>query len=124
MLRPETSIMLSKGGFLNPDQYCKTFDEAASGYVRVEGVGVVILKLMNEARADGDAIYACVRGTAVNQEGYLAEGYTVPNVVSQVALLKTVYAKARIDPSTVDFIEAPATRNCRLRNRATNRGAP
>ncbi len=88
MLRPESSIMLSKGGFLNPDQYCKAFDESANGYVRGEGVGVVILKPLSKALADGDAIYACVRGTAVNQDGYTPEGFTVPNVFSQVALLE------------------------------------
>ena len=61
MLRPESSIMLSKAGFLNPDQYCKAFDAAANGYVRGEGVGVVILKPLSKALADGDAIYAwCV----------------------------------------------------------------
>ncbi len=109
MLRPEPSIMLSKGGFLNPDQYCKAFDAAANGYVRGEGLGIVILKPLRKAIADGDQIYACVRGTATNQDGYLPEGFTVPNVFSQVALLKTVYAEAGIDPSTVDFVEAHGT---------------
>src|SRR4051794_7048616 len=67
MLRPESSIALSRAGFLNPDQYCKAFDAAANGYVRSEGVGVVILKPLSKALADRDAIYAVVRGTAVNQ---------------------------------------------------------
>jgi len=109
MLRPEPSIMLSKGGFLNPDQYCKALDASANGYVRGEGVGIVILKPLRKAIADGDQIYACVRGTAANQDGYLPEGFTVPNVFSQVALLKAVYAEAGIDPSTVDFVEAHGT---------------
>ncbi len=101
--------MLSKGGFLNPDQYCKAFDAAANGYVRGEGVGIVILKPLCKAIADGDQIYACVRATAANQDGYLPEGFTVPNVFSQVALLRTVYAEAGIDPSLVDFVEAHGT---------------
>jgi phthiocerol/phenolphthiocerol synthesis type-I polyketide synthase C len=109
MLRPESSIMLSKGGFLNPDQYCKAFDESANGYVRGEGVGVVILKPLHKALADGDAIYARVHATGVNQDGYLPEGFTVPNVFSQAALLETVYAEAGIDPLTVDFVEAHGT---------------
>src|SRR3954453_23707801 len=58
MLRPESSIMLSKAGFLNPDQYCKAFDASANGYVRGEGVGVVFLKPLSKALSDGDAIYA------------------------------------------------------------------
>ncbi|MFL5245248.1 MAG: SDR family NAD(P)-dependent oxidoreductase [Gemmataceae bacterium] len=109
MLRPESSIILSKAGFLNPDQYCKAFDASANGYVRGEGVGVVILKPLGKALTDGDAIYALVHGTAVNQDGYLPEGFTVPNVLSQIALLKTAYAKAGIDPLTVDFVEAHGT---------------
>jgi acyl transferase domain-containing protein len=109
MLRPESSIMLSKGGFLNPDQYCKAFDASANGYVRGEGVGIVIFKKLSKAIADGDAIYACVRATAVNQDGYLPEGFTVPNVFSQISLLETVYAEAGVDPLTVDYVEAHGT---------------
>jgi len=109
MLRPESSIMLSKAGFLNPDQYCKAFDAAANGYVRGEGVGIVILKPLSKALADGDAIYAWVVGSAVNQDGYLPEGFTVPNVFSQIALLEQVYAEAGVDPLTVDYVEAHGT---------------
>ncbi len=109
MLRPESSIILSKGGFLNPDQYCKAFDASANGYVRGEGAGIVILKPLKKALADGDAIYALVRGSAVNQDGYLPEGFTVPNVFSQIALLQAVYAEAGVDPLTVDYIEAHGT---------------
>ena len=109
MLRPESSIMLSKAGFLNPDQYCKAFDAAANGYVRGEGAGVVILKPLKKAIADGDAIYAWVRGSAVNQDGYLPEGFTVPNVFAQIALLEAVYVEAGVDPLTVDYVEAHGT---------------
>ncbi|HQX50148.1 MAG TPA: SDR family NAD(P)-dependent oxidoreductase, partial [Planctomycetaceae bacterium] len=109
MLRPESSIILSKGGFLNPDQYCKAFDASANGYVRGEGVGTVILKPLSKAIADGDAIYACVLGTGSNQDGYLPEGFTVPNVVSQIALLESVYVEAGIDPLKVDYVEAHGT---------------
>jgi acyl transferase domain-containing protein len=109
MLRPESSIMMSRAGFLNSDQYCKAFDAAANGYVRSEGVGAVILKPLSKAQADGDAIYAVVRGTAVNQDGYLPEGFTVPSVFAQIALLKAAYAEAGVDPLTVDFIEAHGT---------------
>lgn len=109
MLRPESSIVLSKAGFLNPDQYCKAFDAAANGYVRGEGVGVVILKPLSKALADGDMIYALVRGTGVNQDGYLPEGFTVPNLFSQIALLQKVYADAGVNPLSVHFIEAHGT---------------
>jgi acyl transferase domain-containing protein len=109
MLRPESSVILSKAGFLNPDQYCKAFDTAANGYVRGEGVGVCILNPLRKAVADGDAVYAVVRGSGVNQDGYLPEGFTVPNVVSQIGLLDAVYAGAGVAPSAVDYVEALAT---------------
>lgn len=109
MLRPESSIILSKAGFLNPDQACKAFDESANGYVRGEGVGVVIVKPLHKAMADGDSIYASIRGTGANQDGYMPEGFTVPNVFSQIALLESVYAQTGIDPSTVDYVEAHGT---------------
>lgn len=109
MLRPESSIMLSKAGFLNPDQSCKAFDAAANGYVRGEGAGVAILKPLNKAIADGDAIYACVQATAANQDGRSPEGFTVPNFRAQSELLKAAYAEAGIDPLTVDFVEAHGT---------------
>ncbi|MBX9679350.1 MAG: SDR family NAD(P)-dependent oxidoreductase [Gemmataceae bacterium] len=109
MLRPESSIILSKAGFLNPDQYCKAFDAAANGYVRGEGAGVVILKPLSKAIEDGDSIYACVLGSGANQDGYVPEGFTVPNVLAQIALLKSVYGEAAIDPLTVDFVEAHGT---------------
>src|SRR5262249_5156874 len=109
MLRPESSIMMSRAGFLTPDQYCKAFDLAANGYVRSEGVGVVIIKPLRRAIADGDAIYALIRGSASNQDGYLAEGFTVPNVFSQIELLRSAYGEAEVDPSAVQFIEAHGT---------------
>src|SRR5205085_2723236 len=100
---------LSRAGFLSPDQACKAFDAAANGYVRGEGVGVVILKPLSKALADGDVIRAIVRGSAVNQDGYLPEGFTVPNVFSQIALLKQVYGDAGVDPLSVQFVEARGT---------------
>ena len=60
IFRPENSIMMSKGGFLSPDGYCKSFDARANGYVRSEGVGVVVLKPLEQAQKDGDRIYACL----------------------------------------------------------------
>ena len=76
ILRPETSIMMSKGGFLSPDGYCKAFDSRANGYVRSEGAGVVLLKPLSQAEADGDHIYATILGSAVNQDGYTSEGFS------------------------------------------------
>ncbi len=109
MLRPESSIMMSKGNFLSPDGYCKSFDSRANGYVRSEGCGVVLLKPLSKAEADGDHIYATIMGSAVNQDGYTEDGFTVPSASSQIEMLKTAYQDAGVDPSQVDYIEAHGT---------------
>lgn len=109
ILRPESSIMMSKGNFLSPDGYCKTFDSRANGYVRSEGTGVIVLKPLSQAEADGDHIHAIIRGTAVNQDGHTEEGFTVPSVDAQVEMLRTAYADAGVDPALVSYVEAHGT---------------
>ncbi len=109
ILRPESSIMMSKGGFLSPDGYCKTFDSRANGYVRSEGCGMVLLKPLSQARADGDPIYALIRGSAVNQDGHTAEGFTVPSLEAQVEMLRSAYRDAGVDPRRVAYVEAHGT---------------
>jgi acyl transferase domain-containing protein len=69
LLNPNTTIGFSHGSFLSPDGNCKAFDSRADGYVRSEGVGVVILKPLSRAVADGDDIWSVIRGTASNQDG-------------------------------------------------------
>ena len=109
ILRPETSIMMSKGNFLSPDGYCKSFDSRANGYVRSEGCGIVILKPLSRAIADGDQIYGTILGTAVNQDGHTESGFTVPSLSSQMDMLKTAYANAGVDPASVAYVEAHGT---------------
>ena len=109
ILRPESSIMMSKGNFLSPDGYCKTFDSRANGYVRSEGCGMVILKPLAQAEADGDPIYATILGSAVNQDGHTEEGFTVPSLSSQIAMLQTAYRNAGVDPREVAYVEAHGT---------------
>ncbi len=109
MLRPETSIMMSKGNFLSPDGYCKSFDSRANGYVRSEGCGIVVLKPLSQAIEDGDNIYGTILGTAVNQDGFTETGFTVPSVDAQSDMLTTAYANAGIDPAKVSYIEAHGT---------------
>ncbi|MBC7923388.1 MAG: SDR family NAD(P)-dependent oxidoreductase [Ferruginibacter sp.] len=109
ILRPESSIMMSKGGFLSPDGYCKSFDSRANGYVRSEGCGVVLLKPLSRAEADGDHVYALIRGSAVNQDGRTEEGFTVPSAEAQTDMLRTAYRDAGVDPTQVSFVEAHGT---------------
>src|SRR5205807_4042098 len=78
ILTPDLTINFSRANMMAPDGRCKAFDAAADGYVRSEGVGVVILKPIDQALADGDRIYAVVRGSAINQDGR-SNGLTAPN---------------------------------------------
>jgi acyl transferase domain-containing protein/NADPH:quinone reductase-like Zn-dependent oxidoreductase/surfactin synthase thioesterase subunit/NAD(P)-dependent dehydrogenase (short-subunit alcohol dehydrogenase family) len=106
LLRPESSIMMSRAGFLSPDGRCKAFDASGNGYVRSEGAGLVVLKPLRLALRDRDGIYALIRGSACNQDGYVAAGFTVPNYDSQRAMLESAYRDAGVDPASVAFVEA------------------
>ena len=105
---PEYYIAESKGGFLSKDGRCKTFDAGANGYVRSEGIGAVLLKPLDKAVADGNKIYAVIRGSLVNQDGKTS-GITVPSQESQENLLREVYKRAGIDPRTVPYVELHGT---------------
>src|SRR3546814_7817916 len=108
MLAPDITINFCQGRMLSPDGRCKTFDAAADGYVRGEGCGVLVLKRLDDARADGDRILSVIRGSAVNQDGRSA-GLTAPHGLAQDAVNRQALANAGIDPGMVDAIEAHGT---------------
>ena len=93
---------------LSPDGQCKAFDASANGYVRGEGCGVVVLKRLSEAEADGDRIWAVIRGAAVNHGG-ASVGLTVPNTPALEEVMKTALADAGISPLEMDYLEAHGT---------------
>ncbi len=93
---------------LSPDGQSKAFDASANGYVRGEGCGVVVLKRLSEAEADGDRIWAVIRGTAVNHGG-ASSGLTVPHTPALVQVIETALSQAGIPPSEVDYLEAHGT---------------
>src|SRR3546814_16012341 len=93
---------------LSPDGRCKTFDAAADGYVRGEGCGVLVLKRLDDARADGDRILSVIRGSAVNQDGRSA-GLTAPNGLAQEAVIRQALANPGIATGMVDAIEVHGT---------------
>ncbi|MES2591098.1 MAG: SDR family NAD(P)-dependent oxidoreductase [Bacteroidota bacterium] len=109
MINPESTVMMSKGHFLSPDGLCKSFDEKANGYVRSEGVGVVYLKPVSKAVADGNKIYALIKSSSCNSDGFTPEGFTVPSESAQTAMLKNAYGLANIDVNRVQYIEAHGT---------------
>ncbi|MGE0419632.1 MAG: SDR family NAD(P)-dependent oxidoreductase, partial [Acetobacteraceae bacterium] len=99
---------LSDAGMASPVGQCKTFDDAADGFVPGEGVGVVVLKRLKDALRDGDRIQALVLGTGINQDGKTS-GLTAPSATSQTELECAVYRQAGIDPATIGLIEAHGT---------------
>ncbi|MGA5042280.1 SDR family NAD(P)-dependent oxidoreductase [Streptomyces capoamus] len=105
---PEFQVLASKTNMLSPDGRCKTFDDDADGIVIGEGVGVVVLKSLAAALADGDHIHGVIKGSAVNQDGR-TKGITAPSSRSQRALLHQAYAAAGVDPDTVGYVEAHGT---------------
>ncbi|GAA2264340.1 hypothetical protein GCM10010145_44530 [Streptomyces ruber] len=105
---PDGHISFSKAGMLAVDGRCKTFSDAADGYVRGEGVGMLVLKRLAEAERDGDHVYGVIRATSENHGGR-ANSLTSPNPRAQAALVRRAWARAGIDPRTVGYIEAHGT---------------
>ena len=95
-------------GMLAPDGRCKTFDAAANGYVRAEGCGLLVLKRLHDAEADGDRIWGVIRGTALNSDG-ASSGLTVPNGEAQQQVIADALAWAGVQPCEVDYVEAHGT---------------
>lgn len=108
ILDPGKYIELTKFGGLSVKGRCSTFDRDADGFVRGEGGGVLLLKRLSDAERDGDKIYAVIRGTAVNNNGY---NDTLPatSTEGQIALLEKAYDVAGLKPSEVHYMEAHGT---------------
>ena len=98
ILLPDTTMLLSRARMMAPDGRCKTFDAAADGFVRGEGCGVVVLKRLADALADGDRVLAVIRGSAVNQDGR-SNGLTAPNGPAQEAVIREALAGAGLTPA-------------------------
>src|SRR3989338_6987367 len=109
ILTPSGAIGFTKAGMMSPSGRCKAFDAAADGFVRAEGAGIIVLKPLTRAVADGDPIYGVIRGTAVNQDGYTPLGIKAPSQQAQEAILRDVYERAGISPGRVQYIEAHGT---------------
>jgi len=108
LLSPIITRSFDQAEAMSPTGRCRAFDAGADGFVRGEGAGVVVLKRLADALRDGDRVLAVVRGSAVNQDGR-SNGLMAPNPAAQMAVLRTAYANAGVDPRAVDYIEAHGT---------------
>ncbi len=99
----------TEGGYLSPDGHCRAFDAMGSGTVGGDGVGVVVLKRLVDALADGDHVRAVLRGTAVNNDGAGKIGYTAPGVGGQTDAIRAAHLVAGVDPATISYVEAHGT---------------
>ena len=108
ILYPLSTIITSKMRALSPEGRSKTFDASADGFVRGEGCGVVILKRLSQALADGDSVLALIRGSAVNQDGR-SNGLTAPNGLAQQAVIQQALLNARLVPEQISYVEAHGT---------------
>lgn len=108
VLSPYLQGSLTDAGMLSPDGRCKAFDDSANGYVRSEGCLVVVIKRLSDAVKDGDRIYACIKGSAVAQDG-ASGGLTVPDPGSQAKVIRNALHAAGMKPEEISFIEAHGT---------------
>ncbi len=98
-----------EGGVMSPDGHCHPFDARARGTVFGGGVGLVVLRRLEEALTDGDTVRAVIRGSAVNNDGWRKVGYTAPSVEGQARVVAEALANAGISPATVGYVEAHGT---------------
>jgi acyl transferase domain-containing protein len=109
ILTPQVSIAYSQSQMLSPDGRCKFGDARGDGYVRSEGAGVVALKLLSRALADGDPVHAVILGSAVNNDGRTSGFLSTPGRGGQEDLLRKAYRAAGVDPRRVQYVEAHGT---------------
>ena len=105
---PHLHQNLSAASFLNPNGSSRAFDADANGYCRGEGAGILTLKLLSQARLDGNTILGVIAGSAVNQSSNRSP-ITVPDSLSQSSLYRQALAIGRLEPSEVTYVEAHGT---------------
>jgi acyl transferase domain-containing protein/thioesterase domain-containing protein/acyl carrier protein/SAM-dependent methyltransferase len=108
LLSPAITIAFCRARMLAPNGPCRTFDKDANGYMRGEGAGMVVLKRLSSALANGDSILALIRGTAINHDGR-SSGLTAPNGPAQQDVIRRALANGGVSPDEVGYVEAHGT---------------
>ena len=104
-----SGYLYHQGGILSPDGHCRAFDAKAQGTVGGNGVGVVVLKRLEDALEEGDEVMAVIKGFAINNDGGQKVGFTAPSVEGQAAVISEALANAGVSPETVTYVEAHGT---------------
>ena len=105
----KAGYLYQNGGITSPDGHCRAFDAKAQGTVFSSAVGIVVLKRLEEALADGDCIHAVIKGSAINNDGSFKAGYTAPSVDGQAKVIKAAHIMAETQPETITYIETHGT---------------
>ena len=108
IITPGGFIGFSQAGMLSPDGRCAAFDASASGFVRGEGAGMVMLKRLSKAIEDGDPIQGVIIGTALNQDGH-TNGIMLPSSEAQARLVADTCREAGVEPNAIGYVEAHGT---------------
>lgn len=109
ILPQHRGYLYEKGSLLSQDGYCRVFDKKASGTIFGSGVGVVLLKRFEDARRDQDKIYALIRGSSLNNDGYRKAGFTAPSIQGQSEVIAEALHYANVRPDDISYIEAHGT---------------
>ncbi|AYV31132.1 Phthiocerol synthesis polyketide synthase type I PpsE [Streptomyces sp. ADI95-16] len=106
---PGTGYLHQDGSFVSPDGHVRPFDADARGTVFGTGVGLVVLKRLEDALADGDTVHAVIRGSAINNDGGVKVGFTAPSITGQTAVISAALTSAGLTPEDIDYVEAHGT---------------
>lgn len=106
---PRSGYLYNEGSMLSPDGHTRSFDAGAKGTVFSDGAAVVLLKRLSDAIADGDTIYAVLRGAAVNNDGGAKASFTAPSVDGQAAVIEAALVSAGVDPRSISYVETHGT---------------
>jgi len=98
-----------EGGIFSPDGHCRPFDANAQGTVFSNGVGIVVLKRLEDALAEGDTIHAVIKGSAINNDGSLKVGYAAPSVEGQLQVIKAAQIMAEVEAGSIGYVETHGT---------------
>jgi acyl transferase domain-containing protein/acyl carrier protein len=105
----DKGYLYQEGSIFSPDGHCRAFDAKSKGCIHGSGAGVVVLKLLEDAIAHNDHIYAVIKGSAINNDGKRKVGFTAPSILGQADVIKSAHQVAEVDPANVSYIEAHGT---------------